>query len=287
MSRSDPTYIRRATRPSASARPPAAPVDPATPTPATAALVPLARPAPTRPVGARPTYVYWGGKNLYVNLTSRCSSACAFCLRESTWEVFGSDLYLSEGDEPTAGDAIAALDAEIGPGALPEVATGFAESAARRVTEPAGDPAAGVVRPHEVVFTGLGEPTVQLDVLLEVVRWLAANGLASRVDTNGHASLLHPGRAVVEELVAAGLDGISVSLNAPDAASYDELCHPSHPGAFAAVLDFIRESVQAGLETTVTMVGIPGLPVGPVAELAAELGAVFRVRPYLPPRSGR
>ncbi|MFH0916671.1 MAG: radical SAM protein [bacterium] len=246
-------------------------------------LAPPLGPAPK--VGIRPTYVYWGGENLYVNLTSRCSSACVFCLRESTWEVFGSDLYLSEEDEPTAADVIAALETEMGraPGATPAMA----KDAAEKVTDRAAEAAAGAAGPREVVFTGLGEPTVRLDVLLEVVRWLTAIGLTSRVDTNGHASLLHPDRAVVAELVAAGLDRVSVSLNAPDTASYDELCRPTHPGGFVAVLGFVRDSVQAGLETTVTMVGIPGLPAGPVARLAAELGAAFRVRPYLPPRTGQ
>src|SRR5450759_2086798 len=49
-----------------------------------------------------PTYVYWGGNSLYVNLTSRCSAACSFCLREGGWEVYGYDLRLDVSQEPEA-----------------------------------------------------------------------------------------------------------------------------------------------------------------------------------------
>jgi cyclic pyranopterin phosphate synthase len=201
---------------------------------------------------AAPTHVYWGGDNLYVNLTSRCSSSCSFCLRESSWELFGVDLHLDPDDEPTAAEVIECI----------------------RTQEH---------EPREVVFTGLGEPTLRLDHLLEIVRWLSGRGVASRLDTNGQAQLLNPGRKVVAELAAAGLDRLSVSLNAADIESYDRLCRPQHAASFVAVTHFIRDSVQAGLDTTATMVGVPGLQVEAVAELAGVLGARFRVRPYVPP----
>ena len=58
---------------------------------------------------AGPTYAYFGGSNLYINLTSRCSSNCSFCLREFTWEVFGRSLWLAPDDEPDAQTVIAAI----------------------------------------------------------------------------------------------------------------------------------------------------------------------------------
>lgn len=204
------------------------------------------------PPAAPPTHVYWAGENLYVNLTSRCSSACSFCLRKSSWKVFGVDLHLAPEEEPTACEVIDCIrDHER--------------------------------EPREVVFTGLGEPTVRLDEVLEVVRWLRGRGIASRLDTNGHAQLLHPEQDVVAELAAAGLDRVSVSLNAPDAATYDRLCRPQSAAAFSAVTGFISASVQAGLDTTATMVDVPGLQIDAVAELARDLGARFRVRPYVRP----
>ena len=199
-----------------------------------------------------PTHVYWGGDNLYVNLTSRCSSSCSFCLRESSWELFGADLYLDPDDEPTAAEVIECILSQ-------------------------------EREPREVVFTGLGEPTLRLGHLLEIVRWLSGRGIVSRLDTNGQAQLLHPGRSVVAELAAAGLNRLSVSLNAADTETYDRLCRPQHANSFAAVTDFIRDSVQAGLDTTATMVGVPGLQVEAVAEVARVLGARFRVRPYVRP----
>ncbi len=204
------------------------------------------------PPAAAPTHVYWAGENLYVNLTSRCSSACVFCLKESSWELFGVDLYLDRDAEPTAEEVIECIRAQ-------------------------------TREPQEVVFTGLGEPTIRLDQLLGAIGWVSRQGITSRLDTNGHGQLLHPERNVVTELAAAGLNRVSVSLNAADAEAYDRLCRPEQPAAFTAVTDFIRGSARAGLDTTATMVGVPGLHVDSVAELAVDLGARFRVRPYVPP----
>jgi MoaA/NifB/PqqE/SkfB family radical SAM enzyme len=56
-----------------------------------------------------------------------------------------------------------------------------------------------------------------LDVLLEVARWVRQHygrPLQIRVDTNGHGNLLNRGRDVAAELKAAGIDKVSVSLNA-------------------------------------------------------------------------
>lgn len=203
----------------------------------------------------RPHYVYWGGENLYVNLTSRCSAACTFCLRNFTWEVFGYDLLLRQEEEPSAEQVIRAAEGEL---------------ASRRACE--------------LVFTGLGEPTIRLDELLELLRWADACRIATRLDTNGHGQLLHPGREVAYELARAGLDAASVSLNAPDAATYERLCSPDLPGAFPAVLSFIREAVASGIRVMATAVGVPGLDVDATRRLAIGLGAAFRVRPLLTAR---
>lgn len=199
-----------------------------------------------------PNYVYWGGDNLYVNLTSRCSAACAFCLRNFTWQMFGYDLLLQPAEEPSAEQVIQAAEVEL------------------------------ALRPaSEVVFTGLGEPTIRLDALLEVLAWAEARHLETRLDTNGHGRLLHPDREVVSELACAGLDAASVSLNAPDATTYSRICSPSLPGAFPAVVAFIREAVAAGIRVTATAVTLPGLELDAVRRLAVDLGAVFRARPLL------
>jgi TatD family-associated radical SAM protein len=201
-----------------------------------------------------PNYVYWGGRNLYVNLTSRCSSACVFCLREWTWDVFGYDLRLTPGQEPEADDVIMALEYAFLDGA-----------------------------PAEVVFTGMGEPTLRLDVILKVLDFLRTRRLRGRLDTNGHARLLHPDRDVVTDLAAAGLGAASVSLNAPDPETYDLVCRPVFEHAFRAVTRFIRDAVDAGIEVTATVVDLPEIDLEATRGLASELGAAFRVRPHLTP----
>ena len=201
-----------------------------------------------------PNYVYWGGRNLYVNLTSRCSSACVFCLRTWTWEVYGYDLRLAGSQEPTAGEVITALEYAFLDGA-----------------------------PEEVVFTGLGEPTLRLEVILTVLDWLRTRRVRGRLDTNGQGQLSHPDRDVVADLAAAGLKAASVSLNAADPATYDLVCRPVFEHAFRAVIRFIRDAVAARIEVTATVVDVPEVDVEAAAELAEELGAGFRVRLHITP----
>lgn len=212
-------------------------------------------PAAKTPVEAAipgPNYAYWGGPNLYVNLTSRCSAACGFCIHNFTWDIFGYDLRLEPGQEPSGAQVIQVVE----------------EACSERM-------------PAEVVFTGLGEPTLRLDVILESLRHLTEKALRTRLDTNGHAALINPGRDVVSELKAAGLVAVSVSLNAPDQATYDGLCRPTLTGSYGAVLEFIRECVEAGVETTATVVDLPEVDQEAAAVLVAGMGARFRVRPLL------
>jgi TatD family-associated radical SAM protein len=74
---------------------------------------------------------------------------------------------------------------------------------------------------------------------------------------------------------------LSVSLNAPDAATYAELC-PSRYGAAAyeAVKGFIRSALRCIPEVTATAVAVPGLSEASCREVAASLGAGFRWRPF-------
>jgi TatD DNase family protein len=72
---------------------------------------------------------------------------------------------------------------------------------------------------------------------------------------------------------------VSVSLNAPDAATYDRLCRPSFgAGTFEQVLAFVRECKTAGLPVTVSVVDVPGVDTARAKSLADGLGVPFRVR---------
>jgi TatD DNase family protein len=191
------------------------------------------------------------GDALYLNLTSACTLACTFCpkIRDGDWVVGGFDLRLER--NPSADEVW--------------------EAAVR----------AGVEGRSEVVFTGLGEPTRRLEVLLELARRLAAAGVTRvRVDTDGLASL-REGRDVPPLLAAAGVRAVSVSLNAADGETYARLC-PSRYGASAypAVCDFIRSAVRALPEVAASAVAVPGLSEGECRRAAEALGARFRWRPY-------
>jgi TatD DNase family protein len=191
------------------------------------------------------------GDALYLNLTSACTLACTFCpkIRDGDWVVGGYDLRLAR--NPGADEVW---------------------SAALR---------AGIANRSEVVFTGLGEPTRRLEVLLELVRRLKAAGVARvRLDTDGLASL-REGKDVAALLADAGLDAVSVSLNAADGETYARHC-PSRYGARAydAVTAFIRSCVGRIPEVAASAVALPGLP-EPACRAAAEaLGARFRWRPF-------
>jgi TatD family-associated radical SAM protein len=137
----------------------------------------------------------------------------------------------------------------------------------------------------EVVFCGFGEPTVRLDVLLEVGRWIrerCGGSVTIRVDTNGHGYVLNKERDVAQELLAAGVSKISVSLNGHDEASYTENCRSKFGGGFSAVLDFIKKVNDAGLDAEVSAVRMTEVDVEKVMAVADSLNVPLRIRDYIP-----
>jgi len=190
---------------------------------------------------------YHGKGNIYLNITNRCTCACTFCLREFTDEVYGYPLLLDH--EPSAEEIMQVLELE------------FLEGPA-----------------DNVVFCGLGEPTLRLPEVLVVTEWLRLRRIPARLNTNGLGQLANPEAEVVQALVQAGLGSVSVSLNAADPQTYDRLCRPIYAKAFRAVLAFTRDCVAAGLATTMTVVDHPDIDAEACAALAGQLGAAFRVR---------
>lgn len=188
---------------------------------------------------------------LYLNLTSACTLACTFCpkIRDGNFTVGGFDLKLTA--NPSADEVWSALVA-LGP-----------------------------LTYSEVVFTGFGEPTRRFEVLLELVRRLKSSSVARvRLDTDGLASL-REGKDVPPVLASAGLDAVSVSLNAPDAETYERIC-PSRYGrqAFLAVKEFLKSATGALPEVVATVVAVPGVSLPDCRRVAEELGARFRPRPF-------
>lgn len=191
--------------------------------------------------------VYEFGDSIYINLTNECSNSCDFCIRNFKDGVGGSDLWLEH--EPSASEVIDAL-------------VKFDLS-----------------RYDGAVFCGFGEPTCALDRLIEVAAWLKKKGIHTRINTNGQANLIN-GITDAAKRLAPVIDSVSVSLNAADAEKYQSVCHSRFgEQGYAALLDFVRDAVAAGIDTTVSVVDCIGeREIERCAAVAKSLGAKFRVR---------
>ena len=197
--------------------------------------------------------VYWIDNTLYLNITNQCSNSCYFCLKRYRRGVGGFNLKLIQ--EPS----------------VAQITTELAEVLHMR-------------RWDGLVFCGFGEPTERLDVLLEVARWVRQHygrPLQIRLDTNGHGYALNPGRDVAAELKAAGFDKVSVSLNAGDRETYGEICKPTFPDAYEAVLDFIRRAKPI-LDVEATAVRLPEVVMAKAQSAADGLCVRFKIRDYIP-----
>jgi TatD DNase family protein len=93
--------------------------------------------------------------------------------------------------------------------------------------------------------------------------------------------VLNLGRDVVAELKATGVNKVSVSLNAEDRGTYVEICKPTFPEAYEAVLDFVRRA-KLVLDVEVTAVRLPEVDLAKVQVVADSLGVKLKVREYIP-----
>jgi TatD family-associated radical SAM protein len=161
--------------------------------------------------------VYRYKNNLYLNLTNKCPCACTFCERNMRDRIgHSSRLWLSH--EPSFAELTSALDQYD--------LTSF----------------------EEIVFCGFGEPTEALDVLLETARYLkglcltdkTGRSIPIRLDTNGLGNRINR-RDIAPDLEGL-LDRVSISLNAPDAETYQKLVRPKFGiESWQAVVDFAVE----------------------------------------------
>lgn len=196
------------------------------------------------------TIFYTIGDTLYVNLTNRCPCRCDFCVRTHGDGVGDADsLWLAH--EPSLEEALEALK--------PYDLAAF----------------------REVVFCGYGEPMIRLEVLCGLCRYLREHSsLPIRINTNGLADLIHkkPTAAYLKGLV----DTVSISLNAPTAADYEALCHPSFgERAFEAILQFAKDCKQTVPEVILSVVDvIPPEQIEACQKIADGLGIPLRVREY-------
>jgi TatD family-associated radical SAM protein len=196
--------------------------------------------------------VYWLGDNVYLNITNRCTNNCCFCFRNYKNGINGFNLKLTE--EPTTDQIVTAIREVINKKSW-----------------------------KEIVFCGFGEPLTRLDTVLEVSRQIKKqHANVIRVDTNGQAQLINKHRNVVKELKQAGVDKISISLNAHNKQTYDEVCKPKLENAFTEVLNFIKKAKEEKIDVEITAVTIPEVDIAKMREIAADMNVKFRIRQYAP-----
>ena len=191
------------------------------------------------------TYVYKLGNVNYINLTNECTNDCTFCVRRGHDGVGGYNLHLEK--EPSAQDVIEILDKD----------------------------------KTDIVFCGLGEPTIKIEELKKIAEFVKEYGGKVRLNTNGHANVYH-NKNVAEEL--AGLvDEVSISLNGTNPGEYNKLCLSAYGEAgFDYMLDFAKECIKSGIKVTLSVVDvIPDKDIEKAREIAESIGADFRVRAYI------
>ncbi|MDD6995751.1 MAG: TatD family nuclease-associated radical SAM protein [Candidatus Borkfalkiaceae bacterium] len=196
------------------------------------------------------TYVYELDGNIYVNLTNKCSNGCEFCVRNERASYYGNYLWLRHG-EPSAEKVIAALSVK------------------------------DLSAYKELVFCGFGEPTYKMAEMTEIADFAHSKGLKTRLNTNGQGNLINK-RDVVPELIGK-IDLVNVSLNAPDAESYQKICRSMFRlDAFPALLEFAGSCVKHGVSCRFSVVDCIGEDaVASCRRLAESVGVPLYVRKYI------
>lgn len=196
--------------------------------------------------------VYRYKNQVYLNITNKCPCKCEFCIRNTTDSVGeASNLWFEH--EPSLEEIFAAIDA-----------FDFTDCT-------------------EVVFCGYGEPTMALDNLIAVSRYIRERySFKLRLNTNGLGDLIHK-RSIAKDVCEA-VDCVSISLNMPDAKSYTAIVHPAYgEKSFDAMLTFAQNCHQYLDDVRFTVVDVIGEEnVKKSQELADSLGIPLRVRVYSP-----
>ncbi|HTY10577.1 MAG TPA: TatD family hydrolase [Bacteroidota bacterium] len=192
-----------------------------------------------------PVFTYSLGRSLYINLTIRCDADCVFCDRKGEAVVKGHNLKITR--EPTVQEIISGIK----------------------------DPKSY----DEVVFCGYGEPTIRFDAVKEIGSWVKANGGKTRLNTDGHGSLINK-RNIAPELKGV-IDTVSISLNSVDPLQYGELMRINGEKNHAAMVDFAREAKKYVPEVVMSVVGIEEVDLEGAKKYVEDvLGVKYRVRPY-------
>ena len=121
----------------------------------------------------------------------------------------------------------------------------------------------------------------RLDCVLEITNWIKRfHGKVVRINTNGQGNLLNPSRNTVMEFKEAGVDKISISLNAHNKETYNKICRPKFKNAYESVLRFVNDA-RKQIYTEVTAVTINEVNFIKLVELTKALNVRLRRRDYI------
>lgn len=194
--------------------------------------------------------IYRYKDQVYFNITNQCPCRCTFCIR-SHGNAVGDAQNLWLKQEPSLKEIKEAIDAY-----------DFGEC-------------------KEVIFCGYGEPTMALETLIAVSRYVKERyPFRIRLNTNGLSDLIHK-RSTAKEICEA-VDCVSISLNMPDAESYTEIVRPVYGEvSFDAMLKFAVDCKKYLEDVRFTVVDVIGEEkVRESQKLAQRLGIPLRVRVY-------
>lgn len=201
--------------------------------------------------------VYFLGQKAYINITNACTNACRFCVRDIKDDVKGANLWL-DAQNVTAQDVIEQI-----------------KNSAQKVLEGG-----------EIVFCGYGEPLIKFEEVKKICQYIKKEmpELKIRINTNGHGNFVNK-KNIVPELKWL-IDSISISLNAQNEKLYREISQPKFEGAYEAMLDFAKECVKEGIDTTMSVVSKfeedkYNVDIEKCEQIAKSLGAKFRNREWI------
>lgn len=193
-----------------------------------------------------------GKRSIYVNLTNRCTCTCTFCLRNLKEDAEDKELWLKE--EPY----------------VEEVKKGLDEQPWDYI--------------DEVVFCGFGEPTMRLDDVVTLLRYIKKQhkDVKTRLNTNGLSDLEY-GRDTSKDFAGSILDTISISLNASNAERYLALTRSKFGmDSYDAMLTFAQHCKAYVPNVVLTVVDHveSDEEIEKCRSICESRGLTLRVRPY-------
>ncbi len=195
-------------------------------------------------------YVY--GESPYFNITNKCPCRCVFCIRDIK-DAIGEAKKMWHDTQPTLAEVKEAVDA-------------FDWS-----------------KYDHAVFCGYGEPTSELELLLNTAAYMRERhpDIKLRLNTNGLSDLIN--QKPTAERIGRHFDAVSVSLNETTSEKYDKITRNCFPGeAFDAMLRFTKDCVAYCKDVRMTVVDVISQEEIERARIICEsTGARFAVRRFV------